>query len=55
LVNAAWCKSLSGCVMIDQYKAMLEKCRKRIEDYLDNRCNESRLEALLREIEALLK
>lgn len=55
MVSVVWCESLSGCVMIDQYKAMLEKCRKRIEDYLDNRCNESRLEALLREIEALLK
>lgn len=41
--------------MSDKYQALLIKAKKRIEDYLDNRCNESRLEALLREIEALLK
>ncbi len=41
--------------MIAEYRAMLEKARKRIDDYLDAKVNEGRLEALLREIEALLK
>jgi len=41
--------------MIPDYRAMLDKCRKRIEDYLDHKCNESRLEALLVEIKELLK
>jgi hypothetical protein len=55
LVSVAWLKSLSGGVMIAEYRAMLEKARKRIDDYLDAKVNEGRLEALLREIEALLK
>jgi hypothetical protein len=41
--------------MIAEYRAMLEKITRRINDYLDHRCNESRLEALLKEIEVLLK
>ena len=41
--------------MLEEYKAMLTKCKWRIEDYLDRKCNESRLEALLKEIESLLK
>ena len=41
--------------MLEEYRAMLEKAKWRIVDYLNGKCNESRLEALLREIEELLK